>query len=806
MQLLHDIKLRISTGTSRKDVKWKLRETTWSGLAGKLATTVRTQESVAEYLKLPKDRQDDVKDVGGFVGGVLRGGRRKGDAVVDRSVVTLDADFATPGFWDDAKLLQTFAVAVYSTHKHRPEAPRLRLVVPLARPVTPDEYRAIARRLAADYGIDLFDDTTYDPARLMYWPSTARDGEYVFDVVDAPILDPAAVLASYADWRDASQWPESSRAAAVRKKTAEKQGDPTAKPGLVGAFNRTYDVPAALEELLADVYEPTADPGRWTYRGGSTSGGLVVYDDGRFAFSHHGTDPAGDRLLSAFDLVRIHRFGGLDEDAQPETPVNRLPSHAAMLELVGKDAKVRESMGQERLASAAAEFGELPADADTGTEWLQLLEHDKQGRIQPTRNNLVLILEHDPRLAGAFGYNQFTLRPSVMRALPWNAAVGSPWQDADDSALRCYIETVYRISSRDKLDDALATVMVRHQFHPVRDWLDGLSWDGAARVDRLLVDVMGAADSEYVRAVTRKWLVAAVARVREPGCKFDYMPVLKGAQGVGKSRFFALMGRQDLGWFSDTPVPFDDPKAATEATAGKWIIELGELSGLRKAEVETVKRFISSQGDTVRQAFKRYPGTYLRQCVFAGTTNRDDYISDPTGNRRFWPVDVDPTAAPLRREEYLTPETVAQIWAEADMLHRLGEALYLPDHLEAVATERQLEHTLVDERAAQVREYLDRLIPEDWYRRSPQDRVMWLSHENDAVDDAGTVRREKICAMEIWTECFGRRASDLDRRNSQAITDIMLQLKDWYRASDPQRIPGFGLARIFRRAAVTKPL
>ena len=800
MQLKYDITLRISTGSSRKELSWKLVELPYSGLLTRLGTTTRTPETYAEYMKCSKDHQDEIKDVGGFVGGVLRGGRRKGDAVVERGVVTLDVDFATPGFWEDLKLLQTFAVAVYSTHKHTPEKPRLRLVIPLRRPATPDEYKAVSRRIAADFGIDCFDDTTYDPARLMYWPSTAQDAEYLFDHVDAPILDPDVVLATYADWHDAAQWPESSRAQKTRQKTAEKQGDPTSKPGLVGAFCRVYDVPAAIDAFLPEIYTPTTD-GRYTFVGGSTSGGLIVYDDGRFAYSHHGTDPAGDRLLNAFDLVRIHRFGQLDSDVAFGTPVNRLPSNAAMLELVGKDAAVLEAIGQERLQAAVAEFGELPVDPEADTKWMSRLEHSKSGQINPTRNNLVLILEHDPRLAGCFGYNQFTLRPTVIRPMPWNRTIGAPWQDADDSALRCYIETIYRINARDKLDDALATVMVKHRFHPVREYLDGLEWDGEPRIDRLLVDVMGAADTDYVRAVTRKWLTAAAARVRAPGCKFDYMPVLKGPQGVGKSRLLALLGRQDLGWFSDTPVPFDDAKAATETTAGKWIVELGELSGLRKAEVESVKRFISSQGDTVRQAFKRYPGTYLRQCVFAGTTNRDDYISDPTGNRRFWPIDVDPTNARYRREEYLTPATVDQIWAEADASFRRGELLYLPDALEVVATERQLEHTLMDERGAQVKEYLDRRLPADWYQLTLQDRIIWLSHDEDSTEakNAGVLRRERVCAMEIWVECFGRRTSELERRHSQGITDIMLQLKDWYRAEGAQRIPGFGVSKVFLR-------
>ncbi len=250
---------------------------------------------------------------------------------------------------------------MYSTHSHSPEKPRLRLVIPLARPVTPDEYAAIGRRVAADLGIDQFDDTTYEPQRLMYWPSVAKDGEFIFKHQDEPWLNPEDVLARYENWQDPSFWPESSRAQAKRQKLADKQGNPLEKQGLVGAFCRTYTITAAIETFLSDVYERMGER-RYTYIPGSTAGGLVVYDDDTFAYSHHGTDPISGQLVNAFDLVRLHKFKELDDEAEPGTPVVRLPSYMAMIELAENDPRVRETKYQERMAAIEEDFKTGSAD------------------------------------------------------------------------------------------------------------------------------------------------------------------------------------------------------------------------------------------------------------------------------------------------------------------------------------------------------------------------------------------------------------------------------------------------------------
>lgn len=354
----HDGVLTIATGRSRKETEWKNREMLWSELAERLSRTVRTSETQAEYRQLPKTLKDEIKDVGGFVGGTLKGGRRRADSVVWRQVITLDADYAKGDMWAGVETMFGCGCAMYSTHSHSPEKPRLRLVIPLKRPVSPEEYQAVARRIAADLGIDFFDHSTFEPHRLMYWPSSPQDGEFIFKLLDAPWTNPDEILARYPDWKDPSYWPESTRTKARRKRQAEKQGNPREKPGLVGAFCRTYSVAGAVKKFLKDVYEPCELPDRYSFIPGTTAAGLVIYEGGDFAYSHHATDPVCDRLCNVFDLVRLHKFGDLDEEAKEGTPVNRLPSYLAMQELAASNTGVKKQIARERMAAAGKDFSE----------------------------------------------------------------------------------------------------------------------------------------------------------------------------------------------------------------------------------------------------------------------------------------------------------------------------------------------------------------------------------------------------------------------------------------------------------------
>ncbi|MFL2028107.1 DNA primase family protein [Loigolactobacillus zhaoyuanensis] len=379
----HDQELNLATATSRHEKKWKNKPMTWGDFLQKLQTPVVTPETLEEFLKLSKSRQDDIKDVGGFVGGFLKEGRRKANYVQSRSILTLDVDFATPTLIDDIQLLFDCEIAIYSTHKHKADKPRYRLIIPLKRVVTPDEYQPVARKVAELFGMDLFDDTTYQPERLMYWPSHSSNGEYLFKYFPGDWLDPDEVLAQYDNWRDATFWPESSRKGEIHVSDAKKQGDPLTKKGIIGAFNRTYDIRSAIEKFLPDIYTPTDHEDRFTYAEGSTEGGLVLYDD-KFAYSHHGTDPVGDTLNNAFDLVRKQLFGDRDDSAKEGISPTKLPSYKAMIDFINDDKAVMAQYSEELTGDAQQDFNDTN-DKSELEDWLSISLNG-----QPVINTYVL--------------------------------------------------------------------------------------------------------------------------------------------------------------------------------------------------------------------------------------------------------------------------------------------------------------------------------------------------------------------------------------------------------------------------------
>ena len=790
MNIKHDRDLAVALGNSRKTKVWKNKTMRWSEMLDRMATTTRTAETIAEYKAMSRDQQAERKDCGGFVGGYCENGSRS--AVSFRSILCLDADFADAELWPDWGLLYGNAAAIYSTHKHTPEKQRVRLVVPLSRDVSPDEYQAIGRRVAATLGIDKFDDSTYTAARLMYWPSTSQDGAYVFEYIDAPFLDPDKVLATYHDWRDVSSWPMSSRVAEIAKTTAAKQKDPLTKGGIVGAFCRAYTIQEAIEAFVP-AYAPCNEPGRYTFQGGSTAAGVVTYDD-KFSFSHHATDPASGQLCNAWDLVRLHQFGELDKAIDPDTTANLRPSYKAMTKLAAEDKRVKAQIVSDRMTEAAADFDDVPNEepaSEPAEDWKSKLKITDKGGIAQTIENAVIILRNDPKLKGALALNDMDHNIVTKKTLPWRKVSGSSqWVDGDDAALRYYLERTYGLNGKDRIFDAVNVVAQENRFHPVRDYLDGCKWDGVKRVDTLLVDYLGAEDSEYTRAVTRKTLVAAVSRIYRPGCKFDYMLTLRGSQGIGKSAIIAKLGGP---WFSDTFATMQG-KEAYEQVLGVWLVEVGELAGMKKAEAENIKQYISKQTDRFRPAYGRRTQEFPRQCVFIGTTNEMQFLRDTTGNRRFWVVDTPNDPARDMWEE-LTPETVRLIWAEAVEMFKAGEALYLPREIEKIAREVQETYEEENPRAGIIAEYLDRLLPEGWDDLDLYTRRQWL--DTDAV---GTVQRTHVCAMEIWVEALGGNPERLDRYAIKEVNSIVSAMPGWrYQGNKKRTAKPYGRQRYFER-------
>ena len=776
--------MKIAVGNSRMDKKWKNRDISWEDLCQRVSSTIRTTETVEEYRKLKKGAQDNIKDVGGFVGGQLREGRRKNGMVLCRSMLTLDMDYGEPGIWDEIDLLHDFRCCVYSTHKHTPEHPRLRIIIPLARDITENEYPAVARMVAKEIGIDLFDDTTYEACRLMYWPSTSANGEFFYKTKDGPLLDPDAYLAKYADWHDASTWPVSSRQSEAVRRSITQQADPLEKPGIVGAFCRAYTIEEAIETFLSDVYEPSSMNGRYDYIPADSAAGVVVYD-GKFAYSHHATDPVCGKLLNAFDLVRLHKFRELDENVGLDTPPGKLPSFKAMSDLALGDDKVKAVFAGERIAQAAAEFSD--------EDWQNGLELDKSGHVKNTLRNLTLILENDPNLKGVV-FNQLLDGMEIKGEVPWNHP-SKFWRDADDAQLISYVDAHYGTFSARNYDIAVTKVADDRAYHPIREFIESLpEWDKVPRVDTLLVDYLGASDTAYVRAVTRKTLCAAISRVLRPGCKFDSMLVLNGPQGVGKSTLIAKLAGE---WFSDSLNLGDTKdKTAAEKLQGYWILEIGELAGLKKAEVETLRSFLSRQNDIYRAAFGKRATPHLRQCVFFGTTNAESgYLRDTTGNRRFWPVKT--PGSGKKQSWNLTHEEILQIWAEALVYVRQGEKLYLSPEMDALAKDEQREAMESDEREGLVREYLDTLLPERWAEMDLFERRNFLTGSDfGGLQEKGTVRRASVSNMEIWCECFGKERANLRRTDSNELTGILARL-GWKRADNKVRIPLYGPQYVF---------
>lgn len=367
----------------------------------------------------------------------------------------------------------------------------------------------------------------------------------------------------------------------------------------------------------------------------------------------------------------------------------------------------------------------------------------------------------------------------ALRQTPWatgtaDKTVRRPWTDADAAGLRWYLETAYGIKGKQTIDDAFTTVANANAYDDVESYICSLRWDGTPRIERMWVKYLGAADSEYTRAVSRKSLVACVARALRPGVKYDTVLTLVGGQGYGKSTVLELLGRK---WFNASLASFDRNKEASELIQGSWIVELGELAQLNHSELSAAKQFITRTTDRFRAAYGRYTEDYPRRCVFFGTTNRDDFLRDETGERRFWPLPITRKMQPEDFEEFAG--LVDQFWAEAKAYYDLGERLFLDSEtLEAAAKVLQEQYREDDGVEGMIRAFLEKPVPPDWYERDVVDRRAWLSARKDF--GTGTkeplVCRDRICAREIWAEMYGKDLAYCDNRQSLAINKALSRL------------------------------
>jgi putative DNA primase/helicase len=826
----------------------------WKALRERLGDPVLDKDhTVAEYQSLKVDEKNRLKDVGAFVGGPVRDGVRKRENMIERSIVTLDLDASVGYQIDELRFgssdLCAFEFYASSTRGHTPESPRLRIVLPLTRSVTADEYAPLSRILASkalstvEESMDAIDDVSFRVAQIMYWPSVNSDGKFETIHNVGTIVDPDQVLAAFGDWRDWTQLPFSEARGRKRPGGAVKAEIPTEKRGFVGAFCRAYDVPAAIKTFLPDIYvdvDTSGKKARYTYAKGSGDHGAVVEDGGLFLYSNHGTDPCGERLVNSFDLVRLHLFGHLVNSQENTDPRNE-PSFKAMEQHFEDDARVSEQLlaGQydfesmfedveeeddapasKESASDVLDIDDLLGDDSDAIEWTTLLDKDKDGSIRPTLTNVALIIQNDPRFEGAVQLNAFTqeivtrhplrTKNALIPKIPIRDKVnGDLWSESHDNCVRTIIEGPkgkgrkgygLKVPERD-LKAAIDLAATKSSFHPVRDFLNARVWDGVKRLDTLFIRYLGAPDTACTRAISRLTLLGAVTRVFEPGHKFDFVTILEGLQGKGKSTFIEILAKS---WFVELEGNLDDRKGLVEKMQGAWIIEIPELSGFGRSEIQAIKAMFSASKDKVRLAYDRRGKDFLRQCIFIGSTNDAEYLRDPTGGRRFWPVvcTVEAIDTNLLRGE------IDQIWAEAVAAYRAMRLehpkgnlpLYLTDkEAQAEALEMQESRrveTAEDAQAGIIQEWLDTPVAEDM-----------LASDGSGFPDMDSsdrmVIRTEICLLEIWCGPMNMRYEDYNQAASRTLSGAMKTLKGWDNV-DKRRHPIYGKQKMYRRIGASR--
>jgi putative DNA primase/helicase len=812
--------LNIATGSTVSNNRVKNQRLTWAQMVEKFGSPVKTRETIKEYLAMPRETQDRIKDVGYFVPAHYEGNVRKKENLGLKDLGTLDYDHAGENFLEEIKeTFDGYEFVLYTTHKHTAARPRFRVVFLFSRPVDDAEYQAAMRKIAAMGCIDDTDDTTFQPSRVMHFGSHAVDGEFVFEHVKGRMIDVDALLATYNDWKDISQWPLSSRVNTPLRQSGRKAQDPRLKTGIIGAFCTTYDIEAAIDKFLPGVYVPGSSENRLTYSESTASNGAVLYDDGQFLYSNHESDPCGGKNVNSWDLVRLHLYGELDSKQPEDTAPSKLKSYEAMALLAKADPEVKGALLAERLhidddfadfaaedeleettdveenqtrSAEAPESTAAPEDDDGLGSVVQPvgrkvkekfigaeaaikawgLKTNDFGLVPNSLMNVEKIFDNDPRLSGCVVYNEFLSDLLQVRRMPGFAhdplKQGSPWTDDADLALKSYTEKVYGVIFPTPLiREGVRRTARKRSFDPVKEWMNSLVWDGEARLGGFLHKTLGAEPNDYHAAVFTKWLCAGVARTYDPGHKFDNMLVLEDDEGKGKSRLLRALAN---GWFTDDFSFGLESQKVVERAKGALIIEVQEMSTRSSADVEHIKAFLSRGEERVRMAYAHHTGYFPRRWIIGGTTNETAYLKSETGNRRFWCVRGDGREIDVDAVRKVVP----QLWAEAKHLYvDYAEPLYLEDKtVLAFAMAQQAARVQSDDWISIVLPWLEQKIPADYWDKAPNTR-------GDFHDDDERIDRDRVSPIEVWVECLRGDVDRFEQRHARRINDIIRKAEGW---------------------------
>lgn len=733
--------MKVHIADSCRSAKWRQFEVNWKAfVTDKLSKPIRTGETYQVYKSLDKDEKSVYKDCGGYLFGVLAKDSRAKVNVISRNALLLDLDFAPIDAWDSISRTYELEMALHSTHSHSTETPRFRLIVPLNRECTPDEYECVARTFAYYLNIEWFDKTTFQRNRLMYFPSVSQDGEWVFEHKEGVFLDVDLVLSTYVDWRDMTTWPYHS-GEKVHDGSGQKRQNPLEQGGIIGAFNRAYPMNVLLENVLGEVYTHNFGD-RYTYIKGSSSMGAVTYDNMWF-YSYHATDPAQGRLLNAFELFACHLF---DDDFKKA------------LEAASNLPEVRKTLVLGAFQSMGEDF--KPTEVDLSATWYGELEIGKDGKIAQTDRNINLIFENDPNLKGVFKYNEFVNNIYLSRPTAWRDNVpvqGDTIRNVDYPLVRKYLGLKYGFTNRSMIEETMMSIAYANKYHPIRDFLCSLTWDGLPRIETALIDYFGADDNSYTRAVFKKTLIGAISRAFSPGSKHDTVLILVGLEGSCKSLFWKRLG---MDWHSDTFDMHQD-KAMFEQLQGKWIIEIAEFDKLSRADVGQVKYFVTKASDTYRPAFGHVVEDFPRQFILTGSTNEDGFLKSETGNRRFNPVRV--ANGMYERGLHVSSKyvytdldmyEVTQMWAEAFECFLSGETNVLDRDETVIADVVREEYEEQSAITGEIDQKLLTLVPANYDTMTSEEVQKWWNFPD--LRAAGTEYMQYVTGVQIWVELLGR--------------------------------------------------
>lgn len=712
--------VRYAVGKSTNLAKAWNRTAPWSKFCTELSTPVKTGESRAKFDEMSKDEQDLLKAINGWISTAqCKDNKRNLKNVLPRNLLSLDLDYCEIETMEAIAAgtgpLARFESFTHSSRRHTKRKPRLRQFYPLKREVDADEYHALVRIISwildgKREPIVQVDRVSARPAQMMFKPTISKDGDWFCHRQEGQLIDPDEIFALWkkkkGDPKDLSTLPLFDSETSLRR-SAAKSENPLTKPGIIGAFCRAYRIEDAMEKFIPDAYIPGdshSENPRFTYTGSTSSNGAIVYDDGLFLYSNHGHDPCCEQNVNAFDMVRLHKFGDLDEGFDvKETPVTQHPSYKAMVGFAREDEGTRNELVQEQYAIKNQFEDESDEDDEEEEDligddspkkknknvkekrdWRAGLETDKQGRNLPSIHNYNLILQTDHRLKGAIRYNEFTGQINLCRSIKSeingiptkvcrDPANGDLMADEDDSIIRAILDAPKNlggygmINHIGNLRDAVITAARNNPFHPVKTYLESLVWDGKPRIDDFLVRHLRANDSRLVREVGRLVLLASVTRVYEPGHKFDYITILEGPQGIRKSTFIAEL--YGSAWFGELDCHLDNNKEIMEVTPGKWGMEMPELDSMKKADTPIFKKFMRKTEYISRMAYGHRASVMLIQFVCWGSTNETKYLRDHTGLRTFWPI-----RCGFEDGEHIDTDAVRaerdQLWAEALVVYR----------------------------------------------------------------------------------------------------------------------------------------